>query len=75
MQQDHDQKMWPMHVMDAELEVQRTIASAEFKAFMCLFRRIIGPTTAHMLTTKGSSMGFWRREMKCIGPKAKAADV
>ena len=48
VQQDYDQNMWPMHGMDAELEVQRTITSAEFTAFLCLFRRIIGPTTAHV---------------------------
>ena len=31
--------------LDADLEVQRTVKTAELTAFSCLFRRIFGPTT------------------------------
>ena len=70
-------EMEPMHGMygtlDAELKVQRTIKRSGLTAFLFLFRRIIGPTTAHF-DNKGI-IAEWRREMKCIGPKAKDVEA
>ena len=34
--------------MEAELEVQRTIKSAELTAFVCLLKRVIGPIKVHV---------------------------
>ena len=34
--------------MEAELEVQRTIKKAELTAFLCLFKKLIGPTKVHV---------------------------
>ena len=43
--------------LDAEFEVQRTIKRAELTAFFCLFRKLVGPTTAHLENTQESFMG------------------
>ena len=52
VQLDHDEEMAPMRGMygtlEAELEVQRTIKRAELTAFLCLFRKAIGPTMVHV---------------------------
>ena len=67
-----------MHVtygtLDAELEVQRTIKRAEQTAFLCLLRKACGPTVVHV-DNKGIINGLWRGEMKCIGSRAKDADL
>ena len=72
---DHDDDMIPMlgmyGTLDAELEVQRTIKRAEF---LCLLRRTVGPTTAHV-DSKGIINGLRRVEMSCIGPTAKSAEL
>ena len=60
--------------LDAVLEVQRTIKRAELAAFLGLFRTAIGPTMVHV-DNKSVVDGLWRGEMKCIGPKAKDADL
>ena len=61
---DHDGELGPMHgvsgTMDAELEVQRT--------------KVVGTTKVHV-DNEGVTDGLWRGEMKCIGPKAEAADL
>ena len=47
VQLDHDEEMGPHGMcgtLEAELEVQRTIKRAERTAFLCLFRKAIGPT-------------------------------
>ena len=58
-----DEEMEPMHGMygtlDSELEVQRTTKRDEMTAFLCLFGRIIGPTTTHA-ENKGILVGLWR---------------
>ena len=59
--------------LDADLEVQRTKKRAELTAFLCHFRRIVGPTAAHV-DNKGSVDVLWRGEMQCIGTHAKGAD-
>ena len=59
---------------DADLEVQGTIKRAELTAFFCLFRRTVGPTTAHV-DNKGTIDGLWRGEKECRGPKSKVADL
>ena len=78
LQLDHDEEMVPMHGMhgtlDAELEVQRTIKRAELTAFLCLLRKAIGPTTVH-IEHNGIIDGLWRCEMRCIGSRAKDADL
>ena len=60
--------------LDAEFVVQRTIKRAELTAFFFFFRKVVGPTTVHV-DNKGIIDGLWRGEMKCIGPRAKDADV
>ena len=47
--------------LGAELEVQRTIKRAEVTAFLCLFRKTVGPTTRHV-DNKGTIDGLWRGE-------------
>ena len=78
VQLDHDEDVGPMHGMygtlDPGLEVQRTIERAELTAFIRHFRRKVDPTTDHF-DNKGIIDGLWRGEMKCIGPKAKDADL
>ena len=78
VQLDHDQEMGPMHGMygtvDAELEVQRTNKRAEQTAFLCLFRKAIGPTMVHF-ENKGIISGLWRGEVMCIGRRTKDADL
>ena len=59
---------------DADLEVQRTIKRAELRAFLSLLRRIVGSTAARV-DDKRIIDGLWRGAMKCIGPKAKDADL
>ena len=74
MQLDHDEELAPRHGMfgtlEAELEVQRTIKRAELTAFLCLLKKVIGPTN-----NKGIIGGSWKGEMKCTGPKAGDADL
>ena len=48
----------------------RTMKRAELTVFLCLFRGIIGPTTAH-----AELVGFWRGAMKCMDPNAKDVDL
>ena len=55
-------------------EVQRTINRAELTAFLCYLRKALGPTMVHV-DNKGLVDGLWRGEMRCIGPKAKDADL
>ena len=64
------QRMHGMHgTLDAELEVRR-IKRAELMALLCLLRRIIGPTTAHV-DNKGIIDGLWRGEFEVQWPKSK----
>ena len=78
VQMKHDEEMRPMHGMcgtlDAELEVRRTIERAELTAFLCLLRRAISLAMVHV-DKKGIIDGLWRGEMRCIGPRAKDADL
>ena len=73
-----DEGMVPMHGMygklQANLEEQRTIKRAELTAFFCLLRKAVGPTMVHV-DTKGLIDGRWRVEVRCIGPRAKDADL
>ena len=75
---NHDEEMRPMHGMygtlDAELEVRRTIKRAELTAFLCLLRRAISPAMVHV-DKKGIIDRLWRGEMRCVGPRAKDADL
>ena len=68
----------PMHGMygtlEAVLKVQCTIKRAEFAAFLCLFKKAIGPSMVHV-DNKGIIDGLWKGEMECIGPNAKDADL
>ena len=45
--------------LDAELEIQRTFKMAGLKAFLCLLKRIIVRTTAHV-DNKAIVGGPWR---------------
>ena len=60
--------------LDAQLEVQRTIKTAELTAVWCLIREAVGPTMVHV-DNKGIVDGLWRGVMRCIGPTAKNADL
>ena len=77
VQLDHDEEMGPMHgtygTLDAEPDVQRTIKRAELADFLCFLRKAVGPTLH--VGNKGIIDGLWKGEMKCIGPKAKYADL
>ena len=55
--------------MEVELEVQRTMKTAELTAFLCLPKKVFGPTKVHV-GNKEIIDGSWRRERKCIDPKA-----
>ena len=44
--------------LDAESKVQRTIKRAGLTAFLCLIRRVDGPTTAHV-DNQGIIDGLW----------------
>ena len=53
--------------MEAELEEQRTIKSAELTAFLCLLKKVIGPsrcmsTTKDLLTDYGEEKKMYRPE-------------
>ena len=71
VQLDHDEE-WDGR--DAELEVQRTIKRAELTTFLCILRKAIGPTIVHV-DDKWVIDGLWRGDEKCIGRKAKDADL
>ena len=78
VQLDYEVELGPLHgmygSMDGECEVQRTIKRAEFTAFLCLLRKVCGPIKVHV-DNKGTIDGLWRRERKCIDPKAGDADL
>ena len=65
VQLDYDEEMRPLHGMygsvEAELEVQRIIKRAELTAFLCLLKRVIGPTKVHV-DNKGIVGGLRRGE-------------
>ena len=48
VQLDYDEEMGPLHgmygTMEAESEILRTIRLAELTAFLCLLRKVSGPT-------------------------------
>ena len=73
VQLNHDEEMGTVHAMcgslSAEIEVQRSTKRAELTAFFRFLKGNSGPTTAHVC--KGIMDGLWRREMKCIGQRAK----
>ena len=77
MQLDQNEEMGPKHgicgTLDAELRVQGTSKWAEMTAFLCLLTRIVG-TTSHVHNERLID-GLGRRDMKCLGPKAKDADL
>ena len=58
---DHDEKLGPVQGMfgklDAELEVERTIKSAELTFLVCLLCKAFGPNTDHV-DNRGIMMGF-----------------
>ena len=54
--------------LEAGLEVERTIKRAELTAFLCLLKKV-------HVDNKGILDGLWRGENKCIGLKAKDADM
>ena len=74
---DYDEEMGPLHgvygSMQAEYEVQRTIKRAELAAFLCLLRKVCGPTKIHV-DNKGIIDGLRKGEKECIKPRAGDAD-
>ena len=62
------------YTVEADLKVQRTMKRAEWTAFCCLFRKIIGPKTAHA-DSKRIIDGLSKTEMKCNGQKTKDAEL
>ena len=69
MQLDDDEEMGRIHGMygtlDAELCVQRAIKRAELTAFLCLLRKVIGPTMIHV-DNKGIVDGLWKGQVKWL---------
>ena len=57
---DYDEGLGPLHgmygSMESACEVQRTIKSAELTAFLCLLKKVIGPTKVYV-GNKGLLMG------------------
>ena len=84
VQLDYDEEMEPLYgmygSMEAEYEVQRTIKRAstikraELTAFLCLLRKVIGPTKVHV-DNKGTIDGLRKGEKECIKPRAVDADL
>ena len=78
VQLDFDEELGLLHgmygLMEAELEEQRIIKSAELTAFLCLLKRVIGPIKVHV-DNKGIIDGLWKGERKCIDPNAGDADL
>ena len=74
VQLDHDEEMEPMHGMygtlDTELEVQRTIKRTELTAFLCLFRKAMGPTMVHA-DSKGIVDGLAERRKEVRWSKSE----
>ena len=72
-----DEEFGPTHGMhgtlDAGFDENRTIKSA-LTAFLCLLRRIVCPTTAHV-DNKGIHRWVWTGEMMCVGQEATDADL
>ena len=66
----------PWDVRDAGCTARSSayIRRAKRTAFLCLLRKAIGSTMVHV-DNKGIIDGLWKREMTCIGPKAKDADL
>ena len=54
VQLDYDEELGPLHgmygSMEAEFAVQRTIKRAELTAFLCLLKKMFGPTKVHVDT-------------------------
>ena len=48
VQLDYGEEMGPLHEMEAEKEVQRTIKRAELTAFLCFLRKVSGPIQVHV---------------------------
>ena len=59
---------------NAEFDAQRTIRRVELAAFLCLFKKVAGPTMVHV-DHKGIIDGLWRGDMRCIGSRAKDAGL
>ena len=72
VQQDYDEEMEPLYgmygSMEAELEIQRTIKRAELMAFVCFFKRVMGPIKVHV-GNKGVIDGL-RKGEKVYQPKS-----
>ena len=51
-----------------------TIKRAELTAFLCLLRKVIGPTKVHV-DNKGTIDGLRKGEKECIKPRAVDADL
>ena len=78
VQLDYDEELGPLHGMygsrEAEIAVQRIIKRAELTAFLCLLKKIVGPSKVHV-DKKGIIDGLLRGERKCIDPKSGDADL
>ena len=59
--------------MEADFEVQHTIKRAELTAFLCLLRKVIGPTRVHV-DNKGIIDGLRKGEKEWIKPRAGDPD-
>ena len=78
MQLDRVGEIEPKHVyvgpIQAGIEVQRTIKTAEMSAFWLALRGLGASATIHT-DNLGILNGVHRGEKKCIGPKAQEADI
>ena len=70
--------MEPMHgmhgMLEAELEVRCTIKRAELTPFLCLLKKVIGPTNVQVDNERIID-GLWIGGMKCTGAEAGVADL
>ena len=52
-------------IMEAELEVQRTIKRSELTAFFCFLKKVIGPIKVHV-DNKGVLTGYGEEKEKAL---------
>ena len=70
---DYDEELGPLHGMYGSMEAKFANKRAELTAFLCFLKKVIGPIKVHV--DIGIIDGLWRRERKCIDPKAGDANL
>ena len=74
VQLEYDEETGPLHGMYGSMNVPRTIKRTELMAFLCLLRKVRGPTKVHV-DNKGITDGLRKGEKVCVKPRAGDADL